>query len=465
MCRDWEDPVQEFGFWREIGTVRGVNRPGRPRRKVVIDEKFKGTIIERWSNEMELPPTGAAAELQSFRLQAERFVPTSFTVPEEVLNEVAEVYPKSHCPKFIRYWMTTEWDEQFKEAFINALRDMDPDTTPGAFWDRLAQDNSSLLSHFEEELYQATKQLCETVLTHDLRFRSAEDIFRLSGVVYKLFVKGELHTVEKLDEGRQRLVFSSPIHMTLLERLFFGPQNKMEINNADSIPSKAGISMNREGALALERYVDSTIGSDLASDDQRGFDWHVQEWLLDADTKVRMKLLHGTRRDVGTWYRGATNLTRILSRKTVCLSDGTLFAQTVGGVMPSGSYRTSSTNSRNRLIVRVLACGDTRAITMGDDAVEGWLPDLVQRYAKYGFELKPPVKVRPDEFEFCSKWFRSGVVVPVDNSARKMILGLIRHHTYESNLSITLEMVHHHLFDEMVRLGVIEVPRVLTYNN
>lgn len=142
-------------------------------------------------------------------------------------------------------------------------------------------------------------------------------------------------------------------------------------------------------------------------------------------------------------------------------SDGRIYCQSVAGFWPSGSYRTSGTNSRMRLVVRRLACGDAKAITMGDDAVEAKVSDMVSKYKTLGFDLKEPVPVTPENFEFCSKNFTSGLVIPVETSVRKMILNLVMHDTQEARHSIALELRDHPKYELFAELGLLPNDQVL----
>lgn len=423
------------------------------------------------SARLALPPTGPRAEKQSFTLQNNRFVPTKYIVDPNVLDEVALLYPETDVPTFLEYYGEEGWNAEFEKAFRKAAFDMDRKTCPGALWEAYP-NNGIALSLAYDEVLEKTKLLVELILTENLYGSfHGPSIFNKTGVAYKVFIKGEPHERKKLSEGRQRIIFASPLHMTLAERMFFGPQNASEIRSWDTIPSKPGMPMNKEGAHRLKDHVSGFPGQ-LVSTDQSGWDWHVQEWLMKADIDVRYRLIKGSERARSLWWRGAMGLNTIAARKTVMFSDGSLyswnpsvFSQDQGGMFPSGSYRTSSSNSRMRVIVRRLISGDTNCVTMGDDAVETEVYDfvrclnMIELYAEAGFVLKPFDQVNAKNFEFCSKVFQDGKVYPVDTSVQKMLLNLARHNNREAAFSIAQELKDHPDAESLLSLKVFDVVR------
>lgn len=392
--------------------------------------------------EMEMPPQGAFAEKQSFRRQNSMFKKLHVDVPPHVIMEVAALYPRTRVPLFLEEYGTEEFKDAFERAFQDALREMESDKTPGAFWNQISKNNGDLIADHYDEVFTQVTHLFEQCLLEDFSQLDSHEMFKRTGVCYKVFVKGEPHTVAKLDEGRQRLVFASPIHMTILERMIFGPQNQADIDNWKTCPSKPGLTMNAEGAEALRENV-LAFEAPLVSTDQKGWDWHVQEWTMLADVEVRRELLDGSPAGRQRWHRVARNMNTLITLKTVMFSDGHVICQEDdhGGIWPSGSYRTSGTNSRMRVLVRRMACGDCKIITMGDDGVEADIGFLQEQYLEIGYVLKEPVPVTADLFEFCSKWFEgSGKVYPVEDSVRKMMVNLVRNPTDEARYSILMEL-------------------------
>jgi hypothetical protein len=189
----------------------------------------------------------------------------------------------------------------------------------------------------------------------------------------RLFVKQEPHTLKKINEGRYRLISSVSLVDQIVERMLFGPQNRAEIALWDTIPSKPGM------GLTLKSQARKIFGDLLVKHthcpayeaDISGFDWTVQDWELWADVEIRIKLCSA-----------GVNLAQCMRNRFYCfmnsvfqLSDGTLIQQCSPGVMKSGSYCTSSTNSRVRCLMAEII-GSPWCIAMGDDSVEHLLREL-----------------------------------------------------------------------------------------
>lgn len=227
----------------------------------------------------------------------------------------------------------------------------------------------------------------------------------------RLFVKQEPHSLKKITEGRFRLISSVSLVDQLVERMIFGPQNELEITRWRNIPSKPGM------GLSLEEQA-QTIWSDLsykhlkhpaAEADISGFDWSVQDWELWADLKMRIELGNME----GRLKIAAINRFTCFMNSVFQLSDGSLIAQGKPGLMKSGSYCTSSTNSRIRCLMAELI-GAPWCIAMGDDSVEGYVPNARRKYEELGHVCKDymPCKVDSEgnleKVNFCSHELSEG---------------------------------------------------------
>lgn len=242
----------------------------------------------------------------------------------------------------------------------------------------------------------------------------------------RTFVKGEPHKQSKLDEGRYRLIMSVSLVDQLVARVLFQKQNKREIALWRVLPSKPGFGLSTDGQVRefVETLAESVGVSphELTSNfpryliptDCSGFDWSVADWMLHDDMEVRNRLTLSnnalTRRLRAAWLKCVSN-------SVLCLSDGTLLAQRIPGVQKSGSYNTSSTNSRIRVMAAFHA-GASWAIAMGDDALEAANTNL-EVYKDLGFKVEVS-----GQLEFCSHLFvRPDLALPVN--ANKMLYKLI----------------------------------------
>lgn len=201
----------------------------------------------------------------------------------------------------------------------------------------------------------------------------------------RLFIKQEPHPLRKVRTGRLRLISSVSLLDQLVERVLFGFQNNLEISQWKRCPSKPGMGLTlkeQSDALWDELKFKSTIAP-AAEADISGFDWSVQHWELQADVEMRIRL-----GDFGPLAaKAARNRFICLANSVFQLSDGTLIAQGLPGLMKSGSYCTSSSNSRIRCLMAKII-GSQWCIAMGDDSIEGWIDDAVAKYSALGHECK-----------------------------------------------------------------------------
>jgi len=243
---------------------------------------------------------------------------------------------------------------------------------------------------------------------------SKEDISKLSSVELvklglqdpvKVFIKNEPHKIQKIKDGKLRIISNVSIVDQLIERALCSKQNSKEIEKWASIPSKPGMGLHDIGLRILFACVTVAQGvfGQLVETDISGWDWCVQSWLLEMDMDCRAALYgapSGSALEHLLWFRGYA-----VARKVFSLSDGTLLAQTIPGIQASGSYNTSSTNSRMRVMLAWLI-GVRWIIAMGDDGVESFLRGAVASYEEYGFHVKDYKPLSAfGVFEFCSTRF------------------------------------------------------------
>jgi len=244
--------------------------------------------------------------------------------------------------------------------------------------------------------------------------------------ISKLFCKEEPHSQKKLDEGRIRLIVSMSIVDNIIARLLFALQNNTEINNWETIPSKPGVGFSDVNLTNL--YKGTISKKDKAMADVTGWDWAMQEFDFAADLE-RRAFLNGGKNSI--WYKIASAHFYVVQRKLFMLADGSLYAQVNPGIMPSGWYCTSSTNSFVRCLnsywVQLqsgLMTYELWAEAMGDDCLERFVEDAKRFYADLGKILKF-YESFTDEFEFCSLLFKDGIGAPV--SPDKMLVNLFQH--------------------------------------
>lgn len=228
----------------------------------------------------------------------------------------------------------------------------------------------------------------------------------------RVFIKGEPHSTSKVEQSRWRLIFAVSIVDQLVERLLCSAQNKAEIELWHTCPSAPGLSLSSDEAL-LQLYLmifKLRAGRGLAEADVVGWDWSVKEWELLLEAEMRIQL--------GNFNKNAAHLIRnrfaCVSRSIYAMPDGSLIEMLIHGIQLSGTYCTSSTNSRLRVLLAMLVGADW-AFAMGDDCVEDPVDDAHAKYAALGHALKM-YQSRGTSFEFCSLIHTPEGAWPVDGT-------------------------------------------------
>ncbi|NP_042302.3 polyprotein P2ab [Southern cowpea mosaic virus] len=377
-------------------------------RKPVADAVTAATKVFPELSELGWPERGSGAEIGSLLLQAGKFVPTKAPSNlEQAYNNLLSRYPRSKPLACFRQG-TWSFDAIFEQVVSKATSaEINQKASPGVPLSRLATTNKDLMA-------QHMQFVAACVTGRVPLLASFEDIHALSPTEMvemglcdpvRLFVKQEPHPSRKLKEGRYRLISSVSIVDQLVERMLFGAQNELEIAEWQSIPSKPGMGLSvihQADAIFRDLRVKHTV-CPAAEADISGFDWSVQDWELWADVEMRIVL--------GSFppmmARAARNRFSCFMNSVLQLSNGQLLQQELPGIMKSGSYCTSSTNSRIRCLMAELI-GSPWCIAMGDDSVEGFVEGAREKYAGLGHLCKDykPCATTPTgqlyAVEFCS---------------------------------------------------------------
>lgn len=215
----------------------------------------------------------------------------------------------------------------------------------------------------------------------------------------RLFVKKEPHTQVKLSENRIRLISSVSIVDQIVERLLRGSINNFEIKEWQVIPSLPGIGLTTDDDF---RIIASRIAkiADPAQTDVIGWDWSMQYWELLADAVIASSMYKYFTDELHSALLSRAFFT---AESIYSTSDGELFSLPLDdGIQLSGSYFTSSTNSRCRILAHILVHGRyKKAIAMGDDCIDQYNETLFEDYARLGHPLKFADRCT-NQIEFCS---------------------------------------------------------------
>nr|WHE44923.1 putative RNA-dependent RNA polymerase P1-P2 fusion [Pea enation mosaic virus 1] len=441
----WKEPREEAPGFNSVGSCpftvykcppKGLSSWGE---RVARTSAFLQACTEKYS----WPETGAEAELSSLRYQAARRQSAQATavippkdVREDLIKRTTEAYRSTALPAPM--WAHNFDESHMRFEFWECVRKLKGQAGSGVPYAAFSGRKTNDKWVFDHE---STEDLWETVRDRLFRLLNQDFINPVQAVKdglvdpIRLFVKLEPHKMEKIRNKRYRLIASVSIVDQLVARMLFRDQNEEELLQHMAIPSKPGLGFSQDHqVLAFTESVAALAGTsaqDLVDDwsryltptDCSGFDWSVPMWLLEDDLAVRNELTlglpHGLRKMRETWLK-------CLGQSVFCLSNGLLLAQTSPGIQKSGSFNTSSTNSRMRYMLALYA-GASWAVTMGDDALESVGSDL-SRYARLGIKCE-----RAEEFDFCSHLFRAPDVV-IPKNLEKMVYGLLSGTSPESPL-------------------------------
>jgi hypothetical protein len=249
----------------------------------------------------------------------------------------------------------------------------------------------------------------------------------LNGMIdpVKLFVKNEPHKLSKVVEGRLRLIFSMSVIDNLIARILLSHQNNAEIDVWEDIPLKPGMGLTDDHMKSIWKYVFDNEDGGLVEADMKGWDWSFQEQDFESDLERRAALNGGK---LTLWWKLTEAHYYCVMRKVMVLSDGEMYKQLAPGIMPSGWYATSSTNSAVRAINHAHAAlmegVQPFIMAMGDDSVERAVPNVERHYNDLGKVCGMLNYASSERFEFCSTIFRGDVGVPVN--VTKQLFNLLR---------------------------------------
>jgi hypothetical protein len=227
----------------------------------------------------------------------------------------------------------------------------------------------------------------------------------------KLFIKKEPHKLRKILEDALRLISNVSLVDQLEDRVLYSMQNELEIANYGTIPSKPGMGLHDEGIKVIHQNVIDAGNRKLLSIDAKAFDWSQRGYCFEYDALLRCRLYDLSPDD---WL-----VTVILNRHHCVAnslfvdSDGFVYEQLYPGIMLSGWYCTSSSNSHISILMCWLA-KSSWAMAQGDDTLSEWIPTIEQVYKDNGMRLGQCEDVTSADFEFCSTRIQNGVGVPLN---------------------------------------------------
>jgi hypothetical protein len=208
----------------------------------------------------------------------------------------------------------------------------------------------------------------------------------------------------------------------MVERVLDTSLNCQEKMYHDDIPSKPGQGFSEKSVRDAYCRASFERGSKgIAESDISGYDWSMKPWEHEMDADMRVRMTWGPKEALRRFDHMIHVRCALVILAVFALEDGSLWMLSLPGIQLSGSFNTSSTNSRVRVALAYYV-GARWADAQGDDAIEDPVEGARDEYELLGHPIKDYRVCLPDvdedpSFTFCSVRFcRSGASYPVDGT-------------------------------------------------
>lgn len=356
------------------------------------------------------PQKGRGAEKASLDFQLRRLTP-EMSHPSEYYAAAVELllplYPWYDAP---------ELDDESIRRKLRFLMNFKlvPDSSPGFPFSTQCRNTVEAVELYGPLILDLAFERIKFYLDDDLSRLDVLERLEMNLIdIWKTHIKEEPHPIEKIITGRHRIIFGGSLVNSLVERFFNQEYQDACASQWDTCPSKPGIGFSDESARLF--YMRSR-GIDKISSDVSGWDFSVDEKLLDYGFRIRKRRC---RNPSPRWERAMNNVCFSVHDALVAFTGGEV-VHIRGGIQKSGSFMTASLNSDSRNVLAVavdIRCGVPIGkiniagyAAMGDDLIQ---PDyglgddvLVGCYRDWGFRVTDVARVKANEpFEFCSHLF------------------------------------------------------------
>jgi hypothetical protein len=325
---------------------------------------------------------------------------------------------------------TKPYNRDTMREYVKKMIDcVNTDSSPGVPLSNVGPTNEAVFDKLGEEVIDMTLNRIENLLTLDVQSMMPKDMIENDCCdPVRLFVKNEPHKIEKLKEGRARLISSVSLVDKLVEMVLNYHVNKQEIANWRNLDYCPGMGFTRGDSSHI--YNKAMKNRKVAEADISGWDWSVKDWMIEWDTDFRIRSCEETL----PWYHTVMkNRAKCLINSILQLSDGTLIGHPPG-LQLSGSFNTSSTNSHIRKMVALLV-GALWCFAMGDDSLEDFVDNAKQKYRDLGLVCKD-YKLVEKSFDFCSHHYtRYGAY---GTGIAKGVMNLLHQPDHLSTLSLKM---------------------------
>lgn len=311
------------------------------------------------------------------------------------------------------------------------------DSTPGIPWMKLGQKNKDVLENHTQLIKDAVvESFIRSVVAGESIFSQSPDELIRNGLrdPVRLFIKNEPHGLKKIQSGKYRLISGVSLRDQLKERILGSLQNNAEIESWTTCPSRPGVGLNDEGLLIMgENFKEELKEGGIMETDVSGWDWSVQNWEIKADVECRRRLAQASEDSLYAFLLRVQAYT--IASTVYTVPGGEMIRQGVLGIQKSGSYWTSSTNSRMRVLASLVArqmagiklTKKVGVSAMGDDSTERHFDGAKLCLERLGHKVKfVKTNFKLAGISFCShEWLESGLAIP--ETAPKTVFRYLSH--------------------------------------
>lgn len=209
-----------------------------------------------------------------------------------------------------------------------------------------------------------------------------------------LFVKPEPHKIEKLKEGRFRLISGISMIDGIIDKMLFGKFFENVLEKVGQTPGMIGWNPYFGG----HRLLTNAFPNGVLSIDKSSWDWTTPKWLIDLAMRVLCELMG---------IEPESFEDQLVKARQSCLFDDPIFTDGkeerragTGGIIKSGMYLTILLNTMCQILLHLIICDmlglDYRRgmpFSLGDDTVQDACFDIeayVKVMKQLGFVPKTP---------------------------------------------------------------------------
>lgn len=336
-----------------------------------LEEKFGSGSSYAW------PEVSAASVSKSLCLHAQRAArslecktPLRSSITGAVRSFV-EDYPS----------LTFELQEPTFELFLCEVMSLDWDSSPGYPLLKRAPTYRDLfkVDDFGRPDYSVMCEMWDLVTYRIKQLESGPVLDPIN-----VFPKGEPHSIEKVNDGRVRLIFGLSFVDNVISAMLFRNWFHAALQY-DQVPFKFGWTPQMGGY----RYLSRSLPRETSYADKSSWDWTVTSW------EITMVVQYFRNSCINWNATAENNLRAVFGPTRLMLSSSTSVDKTTLGVMPSGTFFTIGVNSLLQCLVHRVACLEIGKVysdpfSIGDDTLQAAVYDesYWEEWRSYGHIIK-----------------------------------------------------------------------------